>query len=84
MKVYSNEIFQEKTFANVYSGKIIESKPLENFLPVNFPNQLTVKFVKIWERPALQVGTTKLIHIPSWIYFSLSIIIVNAKSLYKI
>ena len=42
MKVYSNEIFPEKTFANVYSGKIIESKPLGNLLPVNFPNQLTV------------------------------------------
>ena len=42
MKVYSNEIFQEKPSAKVHAGKITESTPRENFHPLNFPNKLTV------------------------------------------
>ena len=37
MKVYSSEIIQENSSARVYSDESIESTPLENFPPFNFP-----------------------------------------------
>ena len=36
------QIFPEKSSTKVYSGKISESMPAGKFLPVNFPNKLTV------------------------------------------
>ena len=42
LKVYSSEMFEEKSSAKVYLGKMFESTQARNFLPVNFPKKLTV------------------------------------------
>ena len=53
-------IFQEKTSAKVYSGKINESTPRENFHPVNFPNKLTVNNLSKFKNACVTGGYNEI------------------------